>query len=215
MATDESFFTDDTPEVNKGELSQITALAEQQLLLESKIILIEADLAEASRKLQDIKERALPDAMAACGLMEFVLMSGQKIKIKSDIFASMRADFKTEAMQWIEEKGWGDVIKDQVTIALGKGEYEKAGKILRMAESEGLSATENLSIHAGTLKSLIKEQMALGVTFPEEYFSVFSKKSAVIETPKVKKASTKEPKIPAAKAAPLLPVSVPLDFNEF
>jgi hypothetical protein len=215
MAMDESFFTDDAPEVNTGELSQITALVEQQLLLESKIILIEADLVETSRKLQDIKERALPDAMAACGLAEFVLLSGQKIKIKDDIFASVRADFKTEAMQWIEEKGWGDVIKDQVTIALGKGEYEKAGKILLMAEREGLSASENRSIHASTLKSLIKEQMALGVTFPEEYFSVFSKRSAVIETPKVKKASTKEPKIPAVKVSPVLAPSVPLDFNEF
>ena len=99
------------------------------------------------------------------------------------------------------------------SLSLRKGEYEKAGKILQLAEREGLSANESLSIHAGTLKSLIKEQMAQGVSFPEEYFSIFSKRTAVIEAPKVKKVAVA--KIPAVKDLPVMAPMAPLDFNEF
>jgi len=205
------FFADDTPEpVTGGELAQISMLAEQQLHYEREVEELKEQLKEANRKLKDIAEKALPEAMLAVGMSEFKLDIGFKITIKEEVFASIKADSMSGAIDWFDSHALGDVVKDQVTVSLGKGESALATQFLELAEQIGVPANEKFSVHAGTLKSLVKEQLALGVEFPEEFFSVYPFKKSIIK-PYKEKASRKT--ILAPIAPPVVPVD--LNFNEF
>jgi hypothetical protein len=180
-----SMFADDGEEtLTNDELTQIARLAEQQLDYERRIADLNEQLSDLSGKLEAIQKKALPDAMAAVGMSEFKLATGQKVTIKEDVFASIRSGMTERAAGWLDAQGLGDVVKDTVTISLGKGEWEKSGQILAYAESLECAASEKLSVHASTLKSLVKDQLARGVEFPEELFSVMPFKTAVIKEPK-------------------------------
>ena len=195
------------------ELSQITMLAEQQLHYQQEIAELEAQLKEANQKLTNLAERSLPELMMSVGLTEFVLNNGFKVTIKEDVFASIRKDCMDGAVAWFDKCGLGDIVKDEVKIQLGKGEAELAAKFLLLAEDLGVPATEKLSVHAGTLKSIAKEQLARGVEFPEEYFSVYPFKRAEIKPYKEKAARGKKQVSIPAPTAPVTPNNI--DFEDF
>lgn len=166
-----------------GDLAAISDLAMQQLFWEEEVARIGEMLKEAERNLRHVSEQALPDAMATVGMLEFKLLDGSRILIKEDVAASIKADGIKGAVEFLEERGLGGVIKDEIKINLGRGEAELATRFLELAKSLDVPASEKLSVHPSTLKSLVKEQLEQGVEFPEEFFSVYPYKKAVIKAP--------------------------------
>lgn len=177
-------FESDTPTFGDDELANITQLAELQLAQQVIVSQLEQQLKEANEKLRNLAERVLPDAMTAVGMTEFKLLDGNKITIKDEVMCSIRSGFEHSAAGWLEERGLGDVVKDEVKINLGRGEANLAKEFLDLAEQHGVAASEKLGVHPATLKALVKEQLAQGVEFPEECFSVHQYKKAVIKPPK-------------------------------
>lgn len=171
------------PEPTNDELQQIASLAEQQLCLEGKVAALEEQLKAVVEQLRDISEKALPEAMAAVGMKKFTLTDGSTIDVKDDLAASIRADQKPRAIAWLDNNGFGDVVKDEVKIALGKGEAQFAPQITQFVQGLGFNATETFSVHPSTLKSLVKEQLKKGLEFPE-CFSIHQYQKAVITRPK-------------------------------
>jgi hypothetical protein len=86
-----------------------------------------------------------------------------------------------QAVAWLDSIKCGGVVKDEIKCNLGRGEVAKAKELLEFAKTLDISAVEKLSVHPGTLKALVKEQRANGVTFPEEFFSIADKKIAIIK----------------------------------
>jgi hypothetical protein len=210
------FFAAEAEDSSSNELSQITMLADQMLHYQTCVAELESQLATANKQLGDIAERQLPEAMAALGggvgMTEFVLGNGFKVAIKEDVFASIRKDMMNGAVDWFDAHGLGDIVKDEVKISLGKGESSLATKIMALAEQLGVPASEKLSVHAGTLKSIAKEQLARGVEFPDHIFSIYPFKRAEIKphTAKGSRAKKTAPVIPAPVTAPVV-----TDFSEF
>lgn len=181
------FVGDDTIEVpTNNELSEISRLAARQVALEKSIALMNDDLSQLNEELRNLTESLLPDAMAAVGMQKFTLEDGNNLTIKDEVFAAIRAEQTKGAVRWLEKQGLGDVVKDELKITLGRGETKLAPQFLKLADKLGVNATEKESIHASTLKALVKEQLAKGVQFPEEYFSIKEFKKSVIKAPKVR-----------------------------
>jgi hypothetical protein len=168
-------------EVSTNELQDISALAQQQLEWEQKITQMEVDLSHAKDALRQIQEFLLPEAMAAVGISKFTLATGGNITIKDDVFASIRKDFMNQAVGWLDSNGLGGIVKDKVEVDFGRGELDNVSELLVFCKSNGLNASEKLSVHPQTLKATVKEQLAKGVEFPEEFFSVGPIKKAVIK----------------------------------
>lgn len=165
------------------DLAAISELATQQLFWEEEVARIEEMLKEAERNLRHVSEQALPDAMATVGMLEFKLLDGSRIIIKEDVAASIKSDSIKGAVEFLEERSLGAVVKDEIKINLGRGEAELATRFMELAKSLDVPASEKLSVHPSTLKSLVKEQLEQGVEFPEEYFSVYPYKKAIIKAP--------------------------------
>ena len=168
-------------EATSEELASIAALASRQWDLEESVKKVSAVLKEETEKLRQVQEVLLPEAMAAVNMMEFKLEDGKKITIKEDIFSSIKADFAVGAFQWLTEHQLGDIIKDEVKINLGRGEHDKVDGLLKEIRMMGFTPEEKMTVHPQTLKATIKEQMASGVEFPEEFFSIMPYKKAIIK----------------------------------
>jgi hypothetical protein len=164
-----------------SELAAISTLASKQLELELEVENLEKKLDIAKEELKRVQEFLLPEAMASVGMSEFRLTNGNKITIRDDIYASIRADHVDQAMMWLTDKGLGGIIKDEVKVNFGRGESEKAAKLLELCKAHGFQASEKLAVHPQTLKATVKEQMARGIAFPEEFFSIAPIRKAVIK----------------------------------
>lgn len=141
--------------------------------------LVEADTGvdEAEGALKDAKERArvlreetIPAAMQEMGLEEVKLETGQKISIKQDVYASVPAASKGQAYDWLNEHGFGGLIKVEVSTTFAKGEQEQAIQLHKQLAEQGLQPDLDQSVHAQTLKAFLREQIAAGNNIPLDLF---------------------------------------------
>ena len=167
--------------VTNDELINISKLAQDQQDWEAKVKQLETDLEHAKDALRNIQEYLLPEAMLTVGMSEFKLSSGAKITIKDDIYASIRKDFMNGAVTWLDENGLGGIVKDQVNVDFGRGEFDNVSELLEFCKANNLNASEKLSVHPQTLKATVKEQLSRGIEFPEEFFSIAPVKKAIIK----------------------------------
>lgn len=163
------------------ELTELAALAQAQLDLEMRIATVEAQVEELKEKLRVVQEQQIPDAMASIGMKKFTLSNGYSITIREDVYASIRKDYLHEAVSWLDQQGLGDIVKDSVDVKFGRGDADKAKRLMDYCIKNGWAASEKLSVHPQTLKAVVKEQLAHGIEFPEEFFSVGPLNKAIIK----------------------------------
>ena len=141
--------------------------------------LVDADSAveDADQALKDAKERArvlreetIPSAMQELGLEELKLATGQKLSIKQEVYASIPASNKQAAFQWLNDNGFGGLIKIDVDASFGKGEQDAALALYQELTSRGLTASFDQGVHAQTLKAFLKEQLSQGTNIPLDLF---------------------------------------------
>lgn len=125
------------------------------------------DAKEAARML---REETIPSAMQEMGLEEVKLNTGQKISIKQEVYASIPAANKNQAYDWLNEHGFGGLIKMEVATQFAKGEQENAVTLLKTLQNMGLQPTLDQNVHAQTLKAFLKEQLARGTNIPLDLF---------------------------------------------
>lgn len=168
-------------------LRTVARLAEEQLALEQEIAQQEATLAETKEKLRQVQENALPTAMLAAGLSNFALTSGHKIAVITDHFASIAKENHEEAMRWFHENGFGDLVKEDITISFGRGETEMARGLMEyLAATYGpkRKVVDKTGVHYQTLGAFIREQLGKGAQLPEELLGVHHRTWSKITAPK-------------------------------
>lgn len=148
-------------------LATIGKLANQQLAAIRRVEQLNEELRAAKADLTKISQDLLPDAMKAVGLQEFTLDSGEKITIKEDVYASIPNGKLADAVRWFREHNHGAIIKNQFKVDFGAGDDEQAGVVATFLDSNGLDYDQKLSVHPGTLKRWVKDQLAEGNEVPE------------------------------------------------
>ena len=74
-----------------------------------------------------------------------------------------------------------DIIKNTVSLPFGRGEDEKAGTFIKLAQSEGFDVDQKAEVHPSTLKAFVKEMVEGGQDFPEELFGAYVGHKATIK----------------------------------
>ncbi|OGC93932.1 MAG: hypothetical protein A2W25_14695 [candidate division Zixibacteria bacterium RBG_16_53_22] len=165
-------------------IKEISELATIQISRAGRVETLEQELKTANEALRRVQEVDLPNAMAEAGVSSITLPTGEKITIKEDVYASIPKDERYEqALAWLRGHGFGDVIKNEVKVAFGKGEEESSAELLAVLNDRGLigATTCTTGVHASTLKALIREQLAKGAEFPMDLFGAFPTTKAVIK----------------------------------
>ena len=170
-------------------LQEIVALARRQTLLMELIEEQEQALSALKCELWDVQTVDLPAAMAEAGLRKFTLDSGEEITIKEDFEVGIKVEDRQRAYDWLESNGFGGLIKTEVRAEFGKGELEKAQKLLQQLSAKNFICELARSVHFQTLKAFVAEQCRAGKKIPMDLFGASPLNKAIIKAMKTTKGT--------------------------
>jgi hypothetical protein len=159
-------------------LTRIKELAKKVRGLEATRTQLEEELAAVKRQIQEATERDLVKLMSEANMTSFALESdGNYPAVTFDkttfYSAKIPEDKEIEAFAWLHDKGHGDIVKTQITVALGMGERDLAEQVEHAISDAGADYSSKLSVHPATLKSFVKSEVESGRALPLELFGAF------------------------------------------
>jgi|TARA_A100001391_G_scaffold203438_1_gene195767 hypothetical protein len=145
-----------------------------------KLKSIGAQVSEAESKLKELKEQekyinnfTIPEIMNKLNLSTVKLKDGSELSIKKVYSATIKADKKAEAIQWLRNNGLGDIVKNEITVNFGQGEENKAVAYVTLAKGQGYEPSQKEAVHPSTLKVTMEDWKNKGNDVPEDLFWTF------------------------------------------
>jgi hypothetical protein len=151
-------------------ISDIAGLAKLALQLEREIVELDETIKERKEALRTLTETRIPEALTELGMSSFRMADGSSIEVKPFYSASIPAERKGEAYEWLRQHGYDDIIKNTVSVQFGRGEDDDAGKMIDLVRQSGWIPDQAEKIESMTLKAWVREMVEQGVEFPSELF---------------------------------------------
>jgi len=144
---------------------------------EDEIAQLEEQLKNKKNEADYISSSVIPELLAEQGLSEIKLADGSKVSVKKEFRATVpKDDSKREAaLQWLRTNGLGDIIKNNVSVTFGKGEDDKAKRLLDLAAENGYEPQQKSDVSWNTLTALYRERVEAGLDMPSDCFSLWIK----------------------------------------
>jgi hypothetical protein len=142
--------------------------------LEDHIKVVEENLKQLKKQADTLSGEVIPTMMTEMNISTMKLADGSAIEVKPVYGASIPADKKEEAFNWLRENGLGDLIKNEVTVSFGRNEDNKAADYAVLAQGQGYQPTQKLKVEPMTLKALVRERVEKGLDMPSDLFNVFA-----------------------------------------
>ena len=181
MSDDYAAFRDEGQNSNLSAV--LVSLADELIAAEEEVARIEVMLEEAKLKVKDIAEVRLPQATDG---MEgkFNLGDGRELQVKEEIRSSIAGEKREPAIKWLDDNGYGHIVKREVSFEFPKGDEERCKKFIEMIGTLQLGPLvmkSNYTVHHATLNSWVKEQLGEGVDLPTDTFGIFRQRTAKIK----------------------------------
>lgn len=135
-------------------------------------------------KLDDLKaveEKELPELLDSVGMKELTLSTGEKLTLSDHVSVNITKAAEDDAFSWLEQNGYGDIIKNELTVKFDKDENEKVAVLRQQLTQEGFHPSVKKQVHPSTLKAWSKEVMRKGVMLPTECFSQWVTRKVTIK----------------------------------
>ena len=165
----------DQTEVIKN-TTNIKTLSDEVLKLramEDQLKIMEDALKNKKKEIDRISGEVIPTMLSEMGLSQLKLADGSAVDVKPFYSASISAQNKDKAYQWLRSNGLGDIIKNEISVSFGRNEDNKAANYAELAKSNGFQPTQKLKVEPMTLKALVRERIEAGKEMPTEIFNVF------------------------------------------
>ncbi|CAB4165440.1 hypothetical protein UFOVP815_49 [uncultured Caudovirales phage] len=154
-------------------LIKIATLAALLRGAEANVADLTADLQEAKEEVRRLQEDDLPELMRELGLSEIKLEDGAKVTVVNEVDCNISEERRSRAHAWLADNGFGGIIKSAITVEFGRDEHAEALEAAeKIHDVTGRDALLKEGVHPQTLKAFVKEQMAAGVTVPQELFGI-------------------------------------------
>jgi len=157
-------------------VNEAGSLAEQVVKLqklEEELLAKEVEYKEIKRKVELVSSEVIPTMMQEMNISTLKLADGTSVEVKPVYGASIPADKKEDAYTWLRENGLGDLIKNEVTVAFGRSEDNKAQQYAVLAQGQGYEPVQKLKVEPMTLKALVRD-IENGLDMPSDLFNLFT-----------------------------------------
>jgi len=170
--------------------SQVTQVNPDQLSNEIKTLQeIHQEISNQEEKLKELKERekyysgiVIPDLMNQLNLKTMKLRDGSQIEVKNIFGASIIAEKKQDAHNWLRDNGLGAIVKNEITVKFGLNEDNKAEQYATLARGQGYDPDRKVAVHASTLRTTLEDFQTRGGKIPSEFFRTFEGNQTKIKT---------------------------------
>tara|TARA_R110002126_G_scaffold13538_1_gene58576 strand:+ start:1035 stop:1592 length:558 start_codon:yes stop_codon:yes gene_type:complete len=171
------FEQDQSEIINSSTDGDKKSLSDQVLKLrdlEDSIVGKEEELKKLKHQADIISGDVIPTMMQEMNISTLKLADGSAVEVKPVYGASISAEKKEEAYNWLRSNGLGDLIKNEVTVSFGRNEDNKAMAYATLAQGQGFQPVQKLKVEPMTLKALVRERIESGQDMPTELFNVFA-----------------------------------------
>ena len=172
-----------------SELERVNALVQVFREQNARVDELEKALKAAKEAARRIETEDLPELMReVCPGINLVrLDDGDTVELTEDIQCGISEERKARAHAWLIENGFGGLIKTSVSAAFGKEERDKAVDAAdKLSKIIDAPVELDESVHSGTLKSFLKEQLEAGKKIPFDLFGIFVFNRVKVKEPKRK-----------------------------
>lgn len=155
-----------TPAATPDQLQQIKDQARlmAQKVAEAKELEAKAEvLVKEARKLA---EEVLPNLMDSAGVKMLGLDDQTVIKRDEQVYASVSKVNAPAATEWLEDNGYGALVRYELTIPLEKGDTKLAKKITSVLTKNKIGFVESVGVHPQTLLAFVRESLKEGRALP-------------------------------------------------
>jgi hypothetical protein len=164
------------------QMSELTDLATELERVDAEIVEAELQLSNLKQSRKTIAEEHLPTLMEQAGIETLKLASGRKIEVKEFVDAKIKDP--NVAFQWLRETNNDSIIKNEISVSLGRGDDALAQEIIStLKEKHDIEANVRVGIHNMTLKSFCRDALdnpELAETLPKEAFGIYQGKRAKV-----------------------------------
>jgi hypothetical protein len=176
---------DDAPDqIDVFDPTQISEAIEKLKSVGAQVSATESKLKELKEQEKFISNFTIPEIMNKMNLTTVKLKDGSELSIKKVYSATMKADKKAEAIQWLRDNGLGDIVKNEITVNFGQGEENKAVAYATLARGQGYEPSQKEAVHAMTLKVTMEDWKNKGNVVPEDLFWTFDGNQTKIKNKK-------------------------------
>ena len=171
----EMFEKDQTQSIDKTK--DVNKLSDQVLKLQSLENEIKGDeevLKNKKKSAAMLSEEIIPTMMTEMSLSSIKLADGSAVEVKPVYGASIPVAKREEAFKWLRDNGLGDLIKNEITVAFGRDEDNKAQQYAVLAQGQGYEPLQKLKVEPMTLKALVRERVESGQDMPSDLFNLFT-----------------------------------------
>ena len=173
---------DSTDLLDNVEVTTIAAECQKLKSLQDDIERAEEHVDNLKKMADDISSRVIPELLAEQGLTSLKLADGSSVTVKREYRCTLpkEDERRQSAYNWLRENGLGDIIKNNVIVTFGRGEDDKAQRLLDLAASNGFEPNQKSDVAWNTLTALFQERVESGLDMPSEVFSTWIKDTTKI-----------------------------------
>ena len=165
---------EDAPDqLNAVDPTELSDAIEKLNSVSAQIKNAEAGLKKLKEEEKQINNFTIPEIMNKMNLSTVKLRDGSELSVKKVYSATIKADKKAEAIQWLRDNGLGDIVKNEITVNFGQGEENKAAEYANLAKESGYEPSQKEAVHAMTLKVTMEDWKNKGNNVPEDLFWTF------------------------------------------
>ncbi len=156
-----------------NDLTEVAILAEAAHSAQVMVERLEDELKSAQTRLKEIVEKKLPEKMEELGLATYSTTTGIHVTVAEKIRASLAVENRPKGYAWLEENGYGGMIKSNVVVLFKRDELEKANDLINRLSAKGWLANLERKVEPMTLTAFVKEQLTQGKDIPLDVFGLF------------------------------------------
>ena len=153
--------------------------------LQTEINQQEQNIKALKEKQRKLSEEEIPTFLQEKGLTSIRLNNGTEVSVAEDIKPGVLVANRSFCYQWLRDNGFGDLIKNIVSVNFGMGEDQDAVNLKKQIEELGLVCAEKEDVHYQTLKAFVGEQHRKGVSLPDEFGVHVANKTKIVQKKKI------------------------------
>ena len=152
------------------EISELQELIQLYQRADARVTEAEEELKAAKERLNELKLDILPTALQEAGVESMSLDDGFTVHIDEDVSVGITEKKRPAALQWLRDNNFGGIIKSVVSVDVTDDAI--AQEVATLLDDAGYAPNAKQTVHAGTLKAFVKEQLAAGTDIPFPLFGI-------------------------------------------
>jgi hypothetical protein len=178
-------FEDENNPVDDKSLKALSQKCSKLEALQTEIDQQEHHIKALKEKQRKLSEEEIPSFLQEKGLTSIRLNNGSQVSVSEDIKPGVLVANRSFCYQWLRDNGFGDLIKNIVSVNFGMGEDKDALQLKKRIEDLGLACAEKEEVHYQTLKAFVGEQHRKGVNLPDEFGVHVANKTKIVQKRKI------------------------------